>query len=61
MMHAMVKRLQGDGFKVVENRPDCVYMARGADNRVVMACGMTKRGQPQHRGRDIESKSTRRR
>lgn len=50
MMDAIIKQLKSDGFKVLEKRRDCAYLQRGADNRVVMADGTVKRGQPHHRG-----------
>ncbi|MDY0250729.1 MAG: hypothetical protein RBR45_11850 [Pseudomonas sp.] len=50
MMTARVNELKREGFKVVQKRKDCTYMALGADHRVVMIDGTMKRGQPEHRG-----------
>lgn len=50
MMNVVIKQLKLEGFKVLEKRRDCAYLQRGADNRVVMADGTVKRGQPLHRG-----------
>lgn len=61
MMSIVVKQLCKDGFLVTDKRRDCTYMARGADNRVVMIDGTVKRGQPHHRGSYNESKNKGRR
>lgn len=49
MMNAIVKQLLSDGFKVTEKRRDATYMAKGADERVIMQDGVMKRGKPRHR------------
>lgn len=61
MFDVIVKKLQKEGFKMVQKRRDCAYMQRGADNRVVMMDGTVKRGQPHHRGSYNESKNKGRR
>ena len=50
MMTVRVNELKREGFKVVQKRKDCTYMALGADHRVVFSDGVVKRGQPEHRG-----------
>lgn len=50
MMTIRVNELKRQGFKVVQKRNDCTYMALNADHRIVMADGSIKRGQPKHRG-----------
>lgn len=50
MMTVRVNDLKQQGFRVVQKRKDCTYMALGADHRVVMIDGTVKRGQPEHRG-----------
>ena len=50
MMTVRVNELKREGFKVVQKRKDCTYMALGADHRVVFSNGVVKRGQPEHRG-----------
>lgn len=49
MMKVRVNELKRQGFKVVQNRKDCTYMALNADHRIVMFDGSIKRGQPDHR------------
>lgn len=50
MMTVRVNELKRQGYKVVQKRKDCTYMALGPDHRVVMLDGTVKRGQPDHRG-----------
>ena len=50
MMTIRVNELKRQGFKVVQKRKDCAYMALNADHRIVMIDGSIKRGQPKHRG-----------
>ena len=50
MMTVRVNELKRQGFKVVQKRKDCTYMALRADHRVVMIDGTVTRGQPEHRG-----------
>lgn len=44
-----VARLQSQGFALTQELKDAVRMVRGADIRIVMSDGMTKRGHHQSR------------
>lgn len=48
-MKKTVKQLVREGFIVTGNSPDATYIQRGADERVVLSCGMVKRGHRSHR------------